>query len=291
MTEATINIQSKFLDPKNDVAFRKIFGTDKYKNVLIAFINDILEFTDKDAIIDVTFLPPNQEPDIASQKSSTVDVLCKDSTGIQYIVEMQVAHEEGFEKRALYYASKAYSKQLKKGDKEYWKLKKVIFIAITNYIVFPEKTHYKSDHVILDRDSYAHDLKDISFTFIELPKYKKDKSEKVSNRIESWCNYFKYADDTTEEESNAIVDPVLKEAYEAINQFNWTEEELARYETEIKREMDHIAQMESAANRGEAMGRIAKAIEIAKKMLLKGSSVEDIIDLTELTKEQIDEIK
>lgn len=280
-------MQSKFLDPKNDVAFRRTFGTERYKNVLMGFINDILEFDSDSRIIDVTFLPPNQEPDIASQKSSTVDVLCKDANDVQYIVEMQVAHEKGFEKRALYYASKAYVKQLKKGDKEYWNLKKVIFIAITNYIVFPEKAHYKSDHVILDRETREHDMKDISFTFIELPKYKKSRSEKVSNRIEQWCNYFKYADDTTEQESSAIDDPIVKEAYEAINQFNWTEEELAGYEAELKREMDHIAQMASATDRGEEK----KAIEITRNLLKLGLSIEDIIIATGLTKEKIESLR
>lgn len=281
-------MQYKFLDPKNDVAFRRIFGTERYKNVLMCFINDILEFEGDSRIIDVTFLTPNQEPDIISQKSSTVDVLCKDANDVQYIVEMQVAHEKGFEKRALYYASKAYVKQLKKGEKEYWNLKKVIFIAITNYVVFPEKAHYKSDHVILDKETREHDMKDISFTFIELPKYKKSRSEKVSNRIEQWCNYFKYADDTTEQESNAIEDPIVKEAYEAINQFNWTEEELAGYEAELKREMDHIAQMASATDRGVEKGEAKKAIEITKNLLKLGLPIEDIITATGLTKEKIE---
>ncbi len=102
---------SKFLDPKNDFTFRRIFGTEKNKDILIHFLNDILSFTGKNAIQDIEFLSTIQDPDIASKKQSIVDVLCKDSTGVQWIIEMQVAKTKGFEKRAQYYAAKTYSRQ------------------------------------------------------------------------------------------------------------------------------------------------------------------------------------
>ena len=82
---------SKFLDPKNDVAFRHIFGTEKNKDILIHFINDILSFTGKNAIQDIEFLSTIQDPDIASKKQSILDVLCRDSTGVQWIIEIQLA--------------------------------------------------------------------------------------------------------------------------------------------------------------------------------------------------------
>ena len=94
---------SKFLDPKNDVAFRKIFGTEKNKDILIHFLNDMITFKEKGPIKEVTFLKTIQDPETAAQKTSIVDILCKDKKGNTYIVEMQVAKEKGFEKRAQYY--------------------------------------------------------------------------------------------------------------------------------------------------------------------------------------------
>ena len=82
---------SKFLDPKNDVSFKRIFGTEKNKDILIHFINDILDLKGNNKIEDVTFLSPIQDPEIASKKQSIVDVLCRDANGVQLIVEMQVA--------------------------------------------------------------------------------------------------------------------------------------------------------------------------------------------------------
>src|SRR5216683_2359883 len=110
---------TKFLDPKNDVAFKKIFGTEKNKDILIHFLNDMVTFREKSPIQDVTFLKTIQDPEVAAKKTSVVDILCRDEKGNQYIVEMQVAKEKGFEKRALYYASKAYvSQMVKRGQYE-----------------------------------------------------------------------------------------------------------------------------------------------------------------------------
>ncbi len=79
---------SKFLDPKNDFAFRRIFGTEKNKDILVHFLNDILGLTGEAEIKDVKFLSPIQNPEIAAKKESIVDVLCRDSTGVQFICEM-----------------------------------------------------------------------------------------------------------------------------------------------------------------------------------------------------------
>ncbi|HCC24662.1 MAG TPA: transposase, partial [Holosporales bacterium] len=91
---------TKFLDPKNDFAFKRIFGTEKNKDILIHFLNDMLTFKDRALIQDVTFLKTIQDPETASKKTSIVDILCKDENDNRYIVEMQVAKEKGFEKRA-----------------------------------------------------------------------------------------------------------------------------------------------------------------------------------------------
>src|SRR5690349_1356435 len=134
-------IAGKFLDPKNDFSFKKVFGTEKHKDILIHFLNDMLDFQGNHKITEVSFLKTSQDPTIAYKKQSMVDVLCWDERGCQYIVEMQVAHSPGFEKRAQYYASRAYINQMNQNEK-YKDLKEVIFIAITDFVMFPEKTKY-----------------------------------------------------------------------------------------------------------------------------------------------------
>ncbi len=287
---------SKFLDPKNDIAFRRIFGSEKNKDILIHFINDILELKDSDKVKEITFLPTIAVPEIAAKKQSVVDVLCKDENGVQLIIEMQVSPQEGFEKRAQYYAAKAYSRQLNKGKGEgarYIDLKAVIFIAISDNIIFKDKIFYKSDHIILDKESYAHDLKDFSFTFIELPKFKITDINLLTNIIEKWCYFFKYANETSEAELVKLIgsDGVIERAYEELNQFNWTEEELLTYEQEVKRIMDNRAAEDYMLKQAKSEGKIERDIEIAKEMLLANEPMERIIKYTKLTKEQIVKLK
>jgi predicted transposase/invertase (TIGR01784 family) len=295
---------SKFLDPKNDVAFRRIFGSEKNQDILIHFINDVLELKGSDRIKEVTFLPTIQIPEIAAKKQSIVDVLCKDENGVQIIIEMQVSPQEGFEKRAQYYAAKAYSRQLNKGNKEgarYSDLKAVIFIAISDNIIFKDKIFYKSDHIILDKESYAHDLKDFSFTFIELPKFKITNIDLLTNIVEKWCFFFKNADSTSEVDLRKLIgsDLVIERAYEELNQFNWTEEELLTYEQETKRIMDNQAaedymlkqaKSEGVAE-GKAEGMVEEKIKIAKSLLLQNIDINTISTATGLSAQQISELK
>lgn len=290
---------SKFLDPKNDIAFRKIFGSEEHKDILIHFINDILELEGNNQIEDVEFLSTIQDPEIASKKQSIVDVLCRDISGTQIIVEMQVAPTKGFEKRAQYYAAKAYSRQLNKGQEEdgiYENLKEVIFIAIADYVVFPDKTEFKSDHVILDKSTYEHNLQDFSFTFIELPKFKKEKIEELDTIIDKWCYFFKYAANTSEADMAKIASSykTIGDAYEVVNQYNWNEQQLIAYEQEKKRVWDNIAalsyQLDKAEAKGLAKGEKNKAIEIARNLLRQNIDLQIISSATGLSIDEIEKL-
>ncbi|WP_265042605.1 Rpn family recombination-promoting nuclease/putative transposase [Wolbachia endosymbiont (group A) of Sphecodes monilicornis] len=287
---------SKFLDPKNDVSFKRIFGTEKNRDILIHFLNDILGFTGKNEIKDIEFLSTIQDPDIAAKKQSIVDVLCRDSTGAQYICEMQVAKTKGFEKRAQYYAAKAYSRQADKGD-QYHNLKEIIFIAIADCVLFPNKSEYKSKHTIRDEDTNEHDLKDFYFIFIELPKFPKNKEDQLENIVEKWVYFFRYADETSEEELEKIIgsDVIIKKAYEELNRFNWSEKEFIAYEQEIKRILDEQAVLaqklddatekgreegkEEGIQIGHEKGRKAEKIEVAKNSLKAGVSIDVIAQI------------
>ncbi|QOD38039.1 Rpn family recombination-promoting nuclease/putative transposase [Candidatus Wolbachia massiliensis] len=315
---------SKFLDPKNDIAFRRIFGTEKNKDILIHFLNDILGLTGKDEIKEIEFLSTIMDAEIASKKQSIVDVLCRDENGVQVIVEMQVAKTKGFEKRAQYYAAKAYSRQADKGE-QYQDLKEIIFIAIADCILFPDKSEYKSKHTIRDENTNAHDLKDFYFTFIELPKFPKTKEDQLENIVEKWIYFFKYADETSETELEKIIgsDAIIEKAYEELNRFNWSEKEFIAYEQEIKRIRDEKAVLaqklddatekgrhqgreegrkegreegikigeemgiQIGQERGRAEGRRERDIEVAKNLLKAGVSADIISQTTGLSHDEI----
>ncbi|UCM85920.1 MAG: Rpn family recombination-promoting nuclease/putative transposase [Rickettsia endosymbiont of Culicoides impunctatus] len=307
---------SKFLDPKNDFCFRQIFGTEKNKDILVHFLNDVLSLEENEKIINVTFLPTNQDPDIAAYRQSIVDVLCQDQNGNQIIVEMQVSKHKGFEKRAQYYAAKAYSQQILEEDEEYKKmavyakLKGVIFLAIADFMMFDDKKHWKSEHRLLDTKTYANDLKDFYFVFFELTKFNKT-IENLKTIEEKWMYFFKHAGDSaltlTEIEHLIGKDEIIRRAFEAVDQASWSEEELRTYEKITKTRLDNLAveqqKIEDAEVRGEARGeargkaegktegKAEEKIATAKEMLIDNEPMERIVKYTKLTLEKIKKLK
>ncbi len=277
---------TKFLDPKNDIAFKKIFGTEKNKEILIHFLNDMLTFKAKKPIKSVTFLKTLLDPETVLKKTSIVDILCTDEDGNQYIVEMQVAKEKGFEKRAQYYASKAYISQANKGG-EYHDLKEIIFLAISDFEMFPNKGAYKSDHVILDKESHENDLKDFSFTFVELPKFDKD-IDHLSNMTEKWCYFFKHAESTSLNDMLKIIegDEIMEKAYKQLDEASWTDEELLTYTQAEKYASAYKASMAQKFDEGEIKGKR----ETARNLLKENCDIALISRCTGLSVEQIQNI-
>ncbi len=316
---------SKYLDPKNDFAFKKVFGEEKHKRIPIAFLNAVFNLQGQDTIVDLEFLNPIQSPEISARKESVVDVLVRDQNDSKYIIEMQVAKIEGFEKRAQFYAAKTYCSHFNVGA-EYNHLKKVVFLAITSYIVFPDKPDYKSDHVILDNKTYQNDLKDFSFTFVELPKFTKTIDE-LESIEEKWYYFLKHANESNDVEGLAD-NAAIKEAYEIIERVNWTEKDFLEYERVAMAMADArgalMAAEKSGLEKGEKLGLEKgeklglekgeklglekgeklglekgeklglekghhEKIAIGRKLLEKGFTMKEVMEITGLSVQQLDQ--
>lgn len=287
---------SKFLDPTNDYAFKRIFGTEKNKDILIGLLNSVLSKKLNFPIREVTLLKTILSPDLLEGKESIVDVLCKDEQGATYIIEMQVAKAQGFKKRAQYYAAKAYTSQLKRGEK-YTHLKAVIFLAFTEFEAFPENPAYKSEHDIRCRETGINHFDKISFILVELPKFaeylkeKKIPIKKMSDE-EKFYYFLHSAGDTTPKELREITknSPIIKRAYTEVEEFYWTEEEIAIYEQQEKRARDFVATIDQARDEG-----MEKGIEKGKKEMIlnlhkAGAPISFMIKGSGLSEEEIDEI-
>src|SRR5215211_150270 len=125
-----------FADPKTDFAFKRIFGSEEHREILIAFLNDVLELDAAHRITRVDLLSPEQRPAVAELKLSIVDVRCTDARGVTYVVEMQVLQVEGFEKRVVYNVAKAYVSQIARGEL-YPQLNDVVGITVCDFELWP----------------------------------------------------------------------------------------------------------------------------------------------------------
>ena len=271
-----------FVDVKNDIAFRKIFGNEKKKIILISFLNAVLGLEGQHRIEEVTLLNPFQLPRIAGEKSSIIDVKATDEEGFTFIVEMQVAEPAGFDKRVLYYTSKDYSGQIKIGE-EYPKLRPVYFIGVLDFKYFSGK-NYLSSHLIVDEETGECVFKDLKFRFIELPKFKK-KSHELVDIIDKWTFFIKNASKLDVIPSNTD-DEGLKEAYEAAAQHNWAREEYDAYIYAGIREQDERGRTELAELRAEERKQNSLILAMNAKGIPLGI-IAEITNLDEVTVAQI----
>jgi len=272
----------QFVDIKNDIAFRKIFGNENKKIILVSFLNAVMKLKGKDAIEDVEILNPYQLPIIKNLKASIIDVKARDKKGKTYIIEMQVAEPDGLDKRLLYYASKEYSQQIESGE-QYTELKPVIFIGIFDF-KFTSRDKYLSHHGVCDVENGERIIKDMDFYFIELPKFTKQLGELVEI-TDKWIFFIKEVENLTIIPDN-VDDEGLKEAYNDANKHSWEREELEAYDYAAMREQDERGKVELAEKRADKKAKE----EIARKMKQKGLPNQDISEFTGLPVEDIQDL-
>lgn len=274
-----------YLDPINDLVFKKLFGTEKNKELLISFLNSILNRKNDKIITDVDFTDPHNHQPSAQLKLSVVDVRCTDKAGNTYIVEMQVNPQSDFLARCHYYTACSLSLQLKKGD-AYEKLLPVIFIGITDFAIFPDHNRYLSHYHLLDSTDYICRLHHEEYHFIELPKFTK-KIDELIDISDKWIYFLKNATnyDTPPEELQKT-EPLIK-AFNALERGSWSNKELITYEKMIDDERVKKSEIKTASE----TGKIEERNKIAKELLKKGVSIDVIISVTGLDKKDIEKLK
>lgn len=236
----------EFVNPTNDLAFKKIFGNKHHTNILISFLNAVLEFEWDNRIKTIQFITNEQLPDILELKNTLLDISATNEKWEQFIVEMQVENESAFSKRSLYYTSKSYTSQIKKWA-NYSQLNKIYFIGILNFIAMDTPAHL-TQHLILEKNLRIHYLKDFEFTFIELPKFHKP-LDQLHTLIDKWIYFIKHADDLNIIPSQ-LNDPDFIDAFSIANKCQWNQSELDMYEKiSIKQWVDKNV-LETATNIG-----------------------------------------
>jgi predicted transposase/invertase (TIGR01784 family) len=287
------------ISPRVDLAFKKIFGVEENKDLLISLINSIVGAEDQ--VSEVTLLNPYNPKNFKTDKLSILDIKATNQDGKRFNIEIQISDEADYDKRALYYWAKIYTEQLKVAE-DYSKLSKAIGIHILNFTSIPEVKKYHNVFHITEKETGLLYFKDLELHTIELKKFSDSSDEeladivaKVKNALDMWLAYLTRNDlliaDNLPKELN---DPNLKKAINVLSVMNFTPEEREAYEDHLKWlriEANTIRNYEQRGEiRGKAEGRVERNIEIAKKMLSKNHSISDISDLTGLSPEEISKL-
>ena len=279
------------LNPKVDFAFKKLFGSEENKDILISFINSIL--SEDQQIKEIELKNPYNIANYKSDKMSILDIKAVDEKGIWYDIEMQLSEQKFYEKRSFYYWAKVYSDQME-GGYNYDKLRKTISINILEFD-YLEEDDFHNIYKVYNEKSKKELSSVFEMHFIELNKFKKDFKD-VKTALDRWVLFLNRA---YELEKNKIpeelaVDEAVKKAVERLEIMYLDREEREMYEGELKRIRDYISVMETAEikgiEKGMEKGQNIKALEIAKKLL-------DVLDSdtiaikTGLSVEQIEKLR
>lgn len=218
---------ARYLDPKNDLTFKRIFG--EHKHLCMSLLNNMLPFDDEHKIISVEYLSAELTPEIPENRNSIVDVRCIDQTGRQFLVEMQMFWTDSFTSRVLFNASKAYVKQLKKG-RDYKYLQPVYALSFVNDVFDHENPdEYYHHYKIVNIRGTGKQIEGLEFVFIELPKFKP--SNKAERKLhELWMRFLDIEDATREVSEELLQEADIREALGYLEEGAYSDDEMYLYD-------------------------------------------------------------
>lgn len=275
----------KFLDIRTDFAFKKVFGSEDSKDILLSFLNALIDFAGGRRITDLTIVDPYNIPMLKGMKDTFVDVKAQLNDGSRVIIEMQVLSHEGFEKRILYNAAKNYSTQLNQGE-AFNLLNPVIALTLTDFVLFPGQPLINS-FKLLEKERFIEYSGDIELLFVELPKFTKTELELASIQ-DKWLYFIKNAGRLDYVPKN--MERELEKAFIMANEGNLSREELDLQHRKRDFIMIQKASVEQGVKQGIAQGieqGIKQGIEQSRRITIinahqAGLSVDTIAQIVQL---------
>ncbi|HAT4250315.1 TPA: Rpn family recombination-promoting nuclease/putative transposase [Clostridium perfringens] len=280
------------LNPQIDFVFKKIFGTEKNKPILINFLNAVIKPTTP--IKDVEIKNNDIDKDFIEDKFSRLDVKATTSNKEHINIEIQVKNEYNMIQRTLYYWSKMYSEQIQNRD-NYSKLERTVCINILNFKYLKNDKYHNAYRLKeITSNEELTDLQEIHF--IELPKFNEIGNKEYVENVEKMDALEKWLEFLVEPESNTVrqlelSNEEIKLAKSELYRLSMDSNEREQYNMREKAIYDRISALENAEAKGKLEGKIEGTLEVAKKLLLADVDINIIISSTGLTKEEIIKIK
>jgi predicted transposase/invertase (TIGR01784 family) len=278
----TLN-KPRFLDPRSDLVFKKIFG--QHPELIKSFLNNILPLPEGRLIDSVDYLTPEQAPRIPSMKNTIVDVKCTDQHGRIFIVEMQMTWSKNFMKRFLFGTSKAYVQQLGSGQ-IYSNLCPVYGLAIVNQ-EFEESTQDWFHHYRLtNTKNLDKTLEGIELVFLELPKFSPQTFEHRKVGV-LWLRFLRETKDLSVIPEEFKDSPEVIKAIELAEESAYTPAELEAYDEYLDAIRVEQTVRQDSYEEGEQIGAEKEKKSMARKLLSKGMAIQEVSELTELSEDKI----
>ncbi|MBM2815594.1 MAG: hypothetical protein HW421_2356 [Ignavibacteria bacterium] len=283
----------KYINPFTDYGFKKLFGEEINKDLLLDFLNELLK-EEQGQIKDLTYLKTEHLGTTDLDRRAIFDLYCENERGEKFIVEMQKSKQNFFKDRTVYYSTFPIREQAKRPD---WKfeLKSVYTIAILDFVFEEDKNEpdkFRYDVKLTDTETNKIFYDKLTFIYLEMPKFKKTVDE-LETRFDKWLYVIRNLN-RLDRIPEKLREKIFEKVFEAAEIAKFTYEQVLFYEDSLKHYLDLKNSLDTAREEGEIKGiekgKIERTKEVAIKARKKGLSVKDISELTGLTEEEINKL-
>jgi predicted transposase/invertase (TIGR01784 family) len=291
---------SKYINPYTDFGFKKLFGEEANKDLLIDFLNSFLP--QRHQVASLTFRNPNYTGFVESERNAFFDIFCTAKNGEYFIVEMQKAKHNFFKDRALFYVSYPIREQAKKGKEWSFELPPIYFLAVLDFILDETKEKQKVLQTISLKDQDCEEFYEkLQFIFLQMPTFSKQENELISHQ-DKWLYFLKYLP-SLEHIPAILQEPIFEKGFTIAEVAKLSKKEHAIYEQSVLKYAEIKGVVDTAFSDGENKGKIEgikegkiegikegaykKALETAQKMKLKGFDKKTISEITGLSEEDL----
>ncbi len=280
-----MEFRERYLNPFTDFGFKKLFGEEPNKDLLLDFLNELLREQEGE-IKSLTYLKNKHLGSGDADRRAIFDLYCENERGEKFIVELQKSKQNFFKDRTLYYSTFPIREQAKQADWNY-ELKSVYTIAILDFIFGEDKADkekYRYDVKLTDIETCKVFYDKLTFIYLEMPKFQKD-LDALENRFEKWLYVLKNLN-RLERIPEKLRERIFERLFEVAEIAKFNQQELLSYEDSLKYYRDLKNSLDTAREEGKIEGKI----EVVKKGKAAGLSIEMLIKLTGLTRPEIEQI-
>ena len=310
--------EERYISLLTDFGFKRIFGSDINKDLLIDFLNSL--FNGEQVVKNVTYLNSEHVGDVYAERKAIFDVYCENEHGEKFIVEMQNAYQTYFKDRSLYYATFPIREQAPKGDNWNFKLQHVYVVALLNYDMNEEAFSHESinhDVGLLDKQTHKVFNNKLTFKYVEIARFNKDINELETN-FDKWLYVLRNLS-RLDNQPTYLRNEVFNRLFSQAEIARFDKKELKAYEDSLKAYRDIKNSLDTAKEEGRAEGLAEgraeghaeglaeglaegrakghaeglaegaseKALTIARELLAINMSIDNIKKVTGLTDDEI----
>jgi len=278
--------REKYINPFTDYGFKRLFGEEPNKDLLLDFLNELLK-DQEGKITDLSYLPNEKLPISVGDRRAVFDIYCTNEKGEQFIVEMQKAEQKFFKDRTIFYSTFPIQEQARNKDR-FWdfELKAVYTIGILDF-VFEESApdKYRHDVKLTEQETQKVFYDKLTYIYLEMPKFNKTEKE-LKTRFDKWMFVLKNLP-KLDRIPVELKEKIFLKLFETAEIAKLNPDEYKQYEASVNAYRDILNIKRTAFEKGIEKGKI----EVAKNGLKEGLPIEIIKKLTGLTEEEIDKLK